>query len=103
MPSAAVCHSPQPFKFRCTFCKGRNDYSLECADEVERAIIAEGPQTVAAFIGEPISISAGVVPPHPEYWPRIRSICDKYGVLLILDEVVTERPPDLFGRSACQS
>jgi adenosylmethionine-8-amino-7-oxononanoate aminotransferase len=42
-------HSPQPFKFRCAFCKGRNECSLECADEVERAIIAEGPHTVAAF------------------------------------------------------
>jgi adenosylmethionine-8-amino-7-oxononanoate aminotransferase len=87
-------HGPQPFKFHCAFCKGRNECSLECADEVERAIIAEGPKTVAALIGEPISISAGVVPPHPEYWPRIRNICDKYGVLLILDEVVTG-----FGRT----
>jgi adenosylmethionine-8-amino-7-oxononanoate aminotransferase len=61
---------------------------------VERAIIAEGPQTVAAFIGEPISVSAGIVPPHPDYWPKIRSICDRYGILLILDEVVTG-----FGRT----
>src|SRR6202000_3226035 len=71
---------------------GRGD--LECAREIERAILNEGPDTVAAVIGEPISASAGVHIPHPEYWPLVREICDRYGVLLICDEVITG-----FGRT----
>jgi adenosylmethionine-8-amino-7-oxononanoate aminotransferase len=67
---------------------------LECAREIERAILNEGPETVAAVIGEPISASAGVHIPHPEYWPMVREICDRYGVLLICDEVITG-----FGRT----
>jgi len=71
---------------------GRGD--LECAREIERAILNEGPDTVAAVIGEPISAAAGVHIPHPEYWPMVREICDRYGVLLICDEVITG-----FGRT----
>src|SRR3984957_15100916 len=71
---------------------GRGD--LECAREIERAILNEGPDTVAAVIGEPISASAGVHIPPPEYWPMVREICDRYGVLLICDEVITG-----FGRT----
>jgi adenosylmethionine-8-amino-7-oxononanoate aminotransferase len=71
---------------------GRGD--IECAREIERAILNEGPDTVAAVIGEPISASAGVHIPHPEYWPMVREICDRYGVLLICDEVITG-----FGRT----
>jgi adenosylmethionine-8-amino-7-oxononanoate aminotransferase len=67
---------------------------LECAREIERAILNEGPGTVAAVIGEPISAAAGVHVPDPEYWPAVREICDRYGVLLILDEVITG-----FGRT----
>src|SRR5262249_55827162 len=55
---------------------------------------AEGPARVAAVIGEPISAAAGVHIPHPEYWPMVREICDRYGVLLICDEVITG-----FGRT----
>src|SRR3984885_10260954 len=61
---------------------------LECAREIERAILNEGPDTVAAVIGEPISAAAGVHIPHREYWPMVREICDRYGVLLICDEVI---------------
>jgi len=59
-------------------------------DALEQAILEEGPDTVAAFIAEPVSGSStgGSVPP-PGYWPRIREICDRYGVLLIADEVLT--------------
>jgi adenosylmethionine-8-amino-7-oxononanoate aminotransferase len=71
---------------------GRGD--LECAREIERAILNEGPGTVAAVIGEPVSAAAGVHIPHPEYWPMVREICDRYGVLLICDEVITG-----FGRT----
>ena len=65
-----------------------------CARDVERAIEHEGPSTVAAFIGEPISASAGIHVPHPDYWPTIREICDRTGVLMICDEVITG-----FGRT----
>ena len=67
---------------------------IECAREIERAILNEGPGTVAAVVGEPISAAAGVHIPHPEYWPMVREICDRYGVLLICDEVITG-----FGRT----
>ena len=71
---------------------GKGD--LNCAREIERAILNEGPDSVAAVIGEPVSASAGVHIPHPEYWPMVREICDRYGVLLIADEVITG-----FGRT----
>jgi adenosylmethionine-8-amino-7-oxononanoate aminotransferase len=85
---------PQPLRYRCPYCSSHDQCNLECAAEVERAILYEGPNTIAAFVGEPISLSAGVAPPHPEYWPTIRKVCDKYGILLIMDEVVTG-----FGRT----
>ena len=87
-------HVTQPNEYRCVFCRDKGGCNLECARDVERAIEHEKPSMVAAFIGEPISASAGIHVPHPEYWPTIREICDKYGVLLILDEVITG-----FGRT----
>ena len=71
-----------------------NGNDLQCARDLEIAIQHEGPSTVAAFIGEPISAAAGIHVPHPEYWPTIREICDKYGVIMICDEVITG-----FGRT----
>jgi adenosylmethionine-8-amino-7-oxononanoate aminotransferase len=59
------------------------------ADMLADAIEAAGPESVAAFVGEPISPSAGMVVPDPIYWQRIREICDHFGVILIADEVVT--------------
>lgn len=61
----------------------------EMAQELEDAIIAHGPDQVAAFLAEPISgASLGAVLPPDDYWPSIRAICDRYGVLLIADEVL---------------
>jgi adenosylmethionine-8-amino-7-oxononanoate aminotransferase len=60
-----------------------------CADELDRAIQYQGPDTVAAFIAEPVQGAGGVIVPHDSYWPLLRAICDKHGVLLISDEVVT--------------
>ena len=82
-------HVTQPNSYRCAYCAKRSSCSLDCTREVERVIQAEGPETIAAFIGEPMSITGGVYVPHEDYWPTIREICDRYGVLLILDEVVT--------------
>jgi adenosylmethionine-8-amino-7-oxononanoate aminotransferase len=83
-----------PDEYRPAFAGGGLAPDLECAREIERAILNEGPETVAAVIGEPISAAAGVHVPHPDYWPTVREICDRYGVLLILDEVITG-----FGRT----
>ena len=64
------------------------------AEELEQVIEFEGPESIAAFIGEPIIGGGGVIVPPDEYWPLIRQICDKYGILLIQDEVITG-----FGRT----
>lgn len=59
------------------------------AEELANAIEAEGPDTLAAFFVEPISPSAGMVVPDASYWLRVRELCDRYGILLIADEIVT--------------
>jgi putrescine---pyruvate transaminase len=59
------------------------------ARELEETILREGPDTVAAFIGEPIHGAGGVFYPTDDYWPRIREICTRYDVLLIADEIIT--------------
>ncbi|MFZ4604254.1 MAG: aminotransferase [Caulobacterales bacterium] len=64
-----------------------------CADELEALILEEGPDTVAAFIAEPMIGAGGAVPPPPGYWAAIQTVLRRYDVLLILDEVVTA-----FGR-----
>ena len=68
--------------------------SHDCADQLDHTIQREGAETVAAFIMEPIIAGGGVLIPPDDYLPRVREICDRHGVLLILDEVVTG-----FGRT----
>ena len=63
--------------------------AARCADELERAIVYQGADTVAAFIAEPVQGAGGVIVPHESYWPKVREICDRHGVLLIADEIVT--------------
>ena len=63
-------------------------YNIHCAKEIERVILHEGPASVAAVIGETISASSGVHVPPVEYWQIVRDICHRYGVLLIMDEVL---------------
>jgi adenosylmethionine-8-amino-7-oxononanoate aminotransferase len=58
------------------------------ADEIERAILREGPESVAAVFLEPLQNSGGCFPPPPGYFDRVRQICDRYGVLLVSDEVI---------------
>jgi putrescine---pyruvate transaminase len=70
-----------------------------CAELLEREIVFQGPDTVAAFIAEPVQGAGGIIVPPASYWPLIRKVCDKHGVLLIADEVVTGfgRTGQLFG------
>lgn len=70
-----------------------------CITLLEREIEFQGPDTVAAFIAEPVQGAGGVIVPPASFWPRVREVCDKYGVLLIADEVVTGfgRTGSLFG------
>ena len=67
---------------------------VAAANELEQAILREGPETVAMFLAEPVQGAGGVIVPQPDYFPRIREICDKYDVLLVSDEVITG-----FGRT----
>ena len=64
------------------------DFGLELAQQLEKAILELGEHKVAAFIGEPVQGAGGVIIPPSTYWPEIQRICDKYGILLIADEVI---------------
>jgi putrescine aminotransferase len=59
------------------------------ARELEEAILREGPDTIAAFIGEPIHGAGGVIYPTDDYWPLVREVCTRHDVLLIADEIIT--------------
>lgn len=78
------------------------DFSNRLANELEELIIQEGPETVAAFIAEPIQAAGGVIVPPKEYFPAMQAVLDKYDVLLIADEVVTGfgRLGKMFGTEA---
>ena len=65
-----------------------NEFGIWAADEIERAILREGPESVACVFLEPVQNSGGCFPPPPGYFQRVRSICDTYGVLLVSDEVI---------------
>jgi adenosylmethionine-8-amino-7-oxononanoate aminotransferase len=85
-----VNHIAPPYEYRCVYCARVGGCTLACADELERAILLEGPETVAAFFAETIvGTTVSGLTPHKDYYPRIREICDKHGVLFIADEVLT--------------
>ena len=65
------------------------DPGVEAAEAIERIIVREGPETVAAVLAEPVIGAGGVIVPPETYWPRLRAICDQYDVLLIADEIIT--------------
>ena len=88
-------HIRAPYCYRCPWLESHPDCGRPAAEELEAAIVAAGPGRVAAFIAEPIVASVGgALRPRDDYWPRIREICDRHGILLIVDEVVTG-----FGRT----
>ncbi len=74
--------------YRCPFCSEEAACNLACADDIEQTILAEGPETVAAVYVEPVQNSGGCFTPGEGYFQRVREICDRYGVLMVSDEVI---------------
>jgi L-2,4-diaminobutyrate transaminase len=90
LPREPILHTVAPYYFRREdLSQSEEEFSQFCADELEATILAEGPETVAAFIGEPVLGTGGIVPPPAGYWQKIQAVLRKYDVLLIADEVVT--------------
>lgn len=90
LPLAQVIHTEAPYYFR----RGNPDQSEDqfvqhCADELEALIEREGADTIAAFIGEPVLGTGGIVPPPAGYWKAIQKVLKKHDILLVADEVVT--------------
>jgi adenosylmethionine-8-amino-7-oxononanoate aminotransferase len=78
------CHVPNTDSYRWPADRD----PLWAAEEIERRILFEGPETVAAVILEPVQNAGGCIPPQEGYFQRVREICDRYGALLISDEVI---------------
>jgi adenosylmethionine-8-amino-7-oxononanoate aminotransferase len=88
-------HIPAPYPYRFDGdVKPGETIGHAAARALEEAILREGPDTVGAFIAEPVQGAGGVIVPPDDYFPRVREICDRYDVLLISDEVITG-----FGRT----
>lgn len=87
---AGVDHMPHTHDLsRNAFSRGEPKYGAELADELERIVTLHDASTIAAVIVEPVAGSTGVLIPPPGYLKRLREICDKHGILLIFDEVIT--------------
>jgi len=86
-------HIPSPYPYRYQAPEGMSQ-GLAAANELEQAILTEGPDTVAMFLAEPVQGAGGVIVPQADYFPRVREICQQYDVLLVADEVITG-----FGRT----
>ena len=86
-------HVPSPYPYRYTAPAGVS-HGVAAANELEKAILREGADTVAMFLAEPVQGVGGVIVPPADYFPRVRQICDQYDVLFAADEVITG-----FGRT----
>jgi putrescine---pyruvate transaminase len=89
-----IVHIPTCYPYRMDAASTGMTPGEAAARELEEAILRLGPDSVAAFIGEPIHGAGGVIYPTEDYWPRVREICTRYDVLLLADEIVTG-----FGRT----
>jgi 4-aminobutyrate--pyruvate transaminase len=95
LPLAMVRHVSCPNHWRHGLPgESEEDFATRLAEEVEALIVAEGPETVAAFIGEPVMGAGGVMPPPSTYWEKIQAVCRRHDVLVVADEVITG-----FGRT----
>jgi taurine--2-oxoglutarate transaminase len=83
-----------PYCYRCPFGKTPDSCRRECVSHIEEIIQMEGPQSIAAILVEGITGSNGLLVPPDDYYPKLRALCDKYGILLIDDEVMSG-----FGRT----
>ena len=91
---AGIDHLPHTYNRKeQAFTKGEPDWGTHLADELERMVVLHDASTIAAVIVEPMAGSTGVLPPPKGYLKRLRELCDKHGILLIFDEVITA-----FGR-----
>ena len=86
-------HIPSPYPYRYKAPAGVSQ-GVAAANELERAIRREGPDTVAMFLAEPVQGAGGIIVPQDDYFPRVREICTHYDVLFVADEVITG-----FGRT----
>lgn len=91
---AGIVHIDQPHWYAEGGDSTPEEFGLARAQQLEQKIVEIGVENVAAFIGEPVQGAGGVIIPPSTYWPEIQRICDKYGILLIADEVITG-----FGRT----
>jgi L-2,4-diaminobutyrate transaminase len=90
LPRAPILHTQAPYYFRRPdLDMSEEDFSDFCAAELEALIEREGPETIAAFIGEPLLGTGGIVPPPAGYWEKIQAVLARHDILLIADEVVT--------------
>lgn len=89
LPIDGILHTLAPyFYWNAEDSMSETEFSQHCADELEKMILAEGPETVGAFIGEPVMGTGGLIPPPEGYWDAVQKVLSKYEVLLIADEVV---------------
>ena len=88
-----------PYLYRNGWTEDPEELGKICATKLAREIEHQGPDTVAAFIAEPVQGAGGMIVPPTNFWPRVREVCDQYEILLIADEVVTGfgRTGSMFG------
>ena len=89
-----VLRAEDPYCYRCPFGASPDRCGTLCAEHLEHLIQMEGPETIAAIFLEGVTGANGGFVPPPEYWPRVREICSRHGILLVADEVLTG-----FGRT----
>lgn len=90
LPLPQVIHTEAPYYFRRPDpAMSEADFVAYCVQKLEELIAAEGADTIAAFIGEPVLGTGGIVPPPDGYWPAIQAVLDRHDILLVADEVVT--------------
>jgi L-2,4-diaminobutyrate transaminase len=89
LPQGPVLHTMTPhYYWHTDDCVDEREFSRICAKKLEGLITLEGPETIAAFIGEPVLGTGGIIPPPQGYWEEIQKVLKRYDILLIADEVV---------------